>query len=109
MGGTVVVSGPPAESLLLCVQNHGEDGWFEVDRGQVGCHPATQAYTRLTRDARVDARHLAKELRRMFNGLGMSTEPAILDVLFGAPVPPLTRISLALRAGRALTGKRASR
>jgi len=106
MGGTVVVSGPPTEPLLLCVQNHGEDGWFEVDRGQQGCHPATQAYTRLTRDARVDARHLAKELRRTLVGLGMSAEPAILDILFGAPVPPLTRISLALRAGRHLSNTR---
>jgi hypothetical protein len=106
MGATVVVSGPPTESLLLCVQDHGADGWFEVDRGQEGHHPATQAYIRLTRDARVDARHLAKELRRAFSGVGMSPEPAVLDILFGAPVPPLTRIAFALRAGRAISGQR---
>lgn len=106
MGGTVIVSGPPTEPLLVCVQNHGEDGWFEVDRGHTGCHPATRAYVRLTQDARVDARHLAKDLRRSLAGLGMSLEPAVLDVLFGAPVPPLTRISLALRAGRHLSGSR---
>lgn len=105
-GGTVVVSGPPTEPLLVCLQNHGEDGWFQVDRGQEGCHPATRAYVRLTQDARVDARHLAKDLRRSLQGLGMSPEPAVLDVLFGAPVPPLTRISLALRAGRHLSGNR---
>lgn len=106
MGGTVIVSGPPTEPLLVCVQNHGEDGWFAVDRGHSGMHPATQAYMRLTQDARVDARHLAKELRRGLSGLGMSLEPAVLDVLFGAPVPPLTRISLALRTGRHLSGSR---
>lgn len=106
MGGTVVVSGPPTEPLLVCIQDHGEDGWFEVDRGQEGCHPATAAYVRLTTDARVDARHLAKQLRRAAQGLGMSTDPAVLDILFGAPAPPLTRISLALRAGRAISGQR---
>jgi len=106
MGATVVVSGPPADSLLLSVQDHGTDGWFEVDRGQDGVHPATRAYVRLTRDARVDARHLAKELRRALSGAGMSTEPAVLDLLFGAPVPPLTRVAFALRAGRAMTGQR---
>jgi hypothetical protein len=106
MGATVVVSGPPSDSLLLCVQDHGADGWFEVDRGQEGLHPATQAYVRLTRDARVDARHLAKELRRAFSGAGMAPEPAVLDILFGAPVPPLSRVAFALRAGRALSGQR---
>lgn len=106
MGGTVVVSGPPTEPLLVCVNDHGVDDWFEADRGHEGCHPATQAYVRLTRDARVDARHLAKEFRRALSSLGMSTETAVLDVLFGAPVPPLSRISLALRAGRALSGNR---
>ena len=106
MGGTVIVSGPPAEPLLVCVLDHGEDGWFNVDRGQAGCHPATQAYHRLANDARVDARHLAKEFRRALLALGLSLEPAILDILFGAPAPPLTRMSLALRAGRHLSGTR---
>ncbi|MFK7929977.1 MAG: hypothetical protein AB8H79_17420 [Myxococcota bacterium] len=106
MGATVVVSGPPTQPLLVCVNEQGLEGWFEVDRAHDGCHPATQAYVRLTRDARVDARHLAKEFRRALTSLGMSTETAVLDVLFGAPVPPLSRIPLALRAGRALSGSR---
>ena len=106
MGATVVVSGPPTESLLVCAQDDGTDGWFHVDRGQQGCHDATRAYVRLTTDARVDARHLAKELRRALQGLGMSADPAVLDVLFGAPMPPLSRIALALRAGRSLSGQR---
>jgi hypothetical protein len=106
MGATVVVSGPPSEPLLLCVQDHGVDGWFEADRGQEGLHPASQAYMRWTRDARVDARHLAKELRRGLSGLGVSVETVVLDMLFGAPVPPLTRVAFALRAGRAISGER---
>ncbi|TVQ93146.1 MAG: hypothetical protein EA397_05065 [Deltaproteobacteria bacterium] len=106
MGATVVVSGPPTEPLLLSVQNDGTDGWFEVDRGQEGVHPATQAYVRLTRDARVDARHLAKDLRRALTGAGMSVETLILDILFGAPIPPLSRVAFALRAGRAISGQR---
>ena len=36
----------------------------------------------------------------------MSPDPAILDVLFGAQVPTLTRLAVALRAGRALSGSR---
>lgn len=106
MGGTVVVSGPPDAPLLVCVQDRGIDGWFAVDRGQEGVHPATQAYVRLTRDARVDARHLAKELRRALTGVGMSVETAVLDLLFGAPIPALTRVAFALRAGRAMSGHR---
>jgi hypothetical protein len=106
MGATVVVSGPPTEPLLVCVRDHGTEGWFEVDRAQQGCHEATRAYVRLTTDARVDARHVAKEIRRAAQGLGMSTDPAVFDILFGAPVPPLSRISLALRTGRSLSGSR---
>jgi hypothetical protein len=106
MGATVVVSGPPTDPLLVCVRDNGEDGWFEVDRGQQGCHPATQAYVRLTTDARVEARHVAKEIRRALQAVGMSADPAVLDILFGAPVPALTRISFALRAGRSMSGQK---
>jgi hypothetical protein len=42
----------------------------------------------------------------MMATLGMSPDPAVLDVLFGAPVPPLLRLALALRAGRSLSGGR---
>ncbi len=105
-GATVVVPGPPDEALNLSLSANGVDGWFRVDRNGRGAHPATQAYVRLSRDARVPARKLAKDLRRLMEVLGMSTDPAILDVLFGAPTPPLTRLSVALRAGRALSGGR---
>ncbi|MFT7521051.1 MAG: hypothetical protein ACI9MC_003202 [Kiritimatiellia bacterium] len=106
MGGTIVVSGPPTEPLLVCAEGQGQADWFHVDRGQIGCHPATQAYVRLNQDPRVEAKHLAKEIRRAMLGVGMAPEPAVLDILFGAPLPPLTRLSLALRAGRTISDVR---
>jgi hypothetical protein len=106
VGGTVIVPGPPGKPLLVSATPHGVDGWFEVDRSGKGGHPATQAYVRLSRDPRVPARHLAKRLRSALETLGMSSDPAVLDVLFRAHVPPLTRVALALRAGRALSGTR---
>jgi hypothetical protein len=105
-GATVVVSGPPGQPVLVTVQPHGEGGWFEVDRTGAGSHPATQAFVRLSRDPRVEARHLGKEIRRGMESLGMSTDPAVLDVMFSANVPPLTRLAVALRAGRAMSGNR---
>ena len=105
-GATVVVPGPPGESLLVTVAPHGVGGWFVVDRTGHGAHPATRAYTRMSVDPRVPARKLAKDLRRTLESLGMAPEAAVLDVLFGAPVPPLLRLALALRAGRAMSGGR---
>lgn len=102
-GATVVLPGPPGAPVLATVTPHGVGGWFEVDRQGKGCHPATQAYVRLSRDPRVPARKLGKRLRRAMKVLGLSTDPAVLDVLFGAQVPPLTRLSVALRAGRAIS------
>ena len=106
VGGTVIVPGPPGSPLLMSATPHGVDGWFEVDRSGRGTHPATAAWVRLSRDPRVPARKLSKSIRRALDLLGMSPEPAVLDVLFGADAPPLTRIALALRAGRAMSGKR---
>jgi hypothetical protein len=105
-GGAVVVPGPPGQPLLVSFHNHGTEGWFRVDREGAGQHPGTQAFARLSRDPRVPARRVGKDLRRAMEALGMSPEPAVLDVLFGAPLPPLTRLSLALRAGRAMSGGR---
>jgi hypothetical protein len=91
---------------MVTVHPHGISGWFFVDRSGNGHHPATQAFVRLSRDPRQGARELGRELRRMMEGLGLSTDPAVLDVLFGADVPPLTRLAVGLRAGRALAGGR---
>ena len=105
-GATVVVPGPPGAPVMVTVHPHGVSGWFYVDRSGNGHHPATQAYVRLTRDPRPGARELARSLRKALDVLGCSTDPAVLDVLFGPDVPPLTRLAVALRAGRAMTGGR---
>lgn len=105
-GALVVVPGPPGKPLLTTATPHGVGGWFEVTRTGEGCHPATRAYVRLCNDARVPARKIGKDLRRVLGALGVAPEPGVLDVLFGAQVPPLTRLSLALRAGRSLSGGR---
>lgn len=107
-GAVVVVPGAPDAELMVSMSTNGTGDWFTVDRSGGGRHPATQAYVRLSRDPRVPARHLAKELRRGMESVGMHAEPAVLDLLFGAPSDPLTRLSVALRAGRAMSGARGS-
>lgn len=106
VGATMVVSGPPSEPLMVSVHPHGESGWFFVDRSGVGHHPATQAFVRLAADSRPEARALGKTLRRAMEVLGLSTDPAVLDVLFGADVPPLSRLAVGLRTGRVFSGGR---
>jgi hypothetical protein len=105
-GATVVIPGPASAPLMVSVHPHGETGWFFVDRVGAGFHPATQAFVRLQRDPRPAARELAKLLRQAMDSLGLSSETAVLDVLFGADVAPLTRIAIGLRAGRAISGVR---
>jgi hypothetical protein len=105
-GATVVVPGPPGEPLLVTVHPHGVSGWFEVDRSGEGAHPASQAFVRLSRDPRPRARALGLKLRRSMEALGLSRDPAVLDVLFSAQVPPLTRLAVGLRTGRAMSGDR---
>lgn len=105
-GATVVVPGPPSAPVMVTVQPHGTGGWFLVDRTGQGVHPATHAFVRLSRDPRPAARELGRSLRKLMGALGMSADVAVLDVLFGAPVPPLLRLALALRTGRSLAGGR---
>ncbi|MEQ1566157.1 MAG: hypothetical protein ABMA64_11005 [Myxococcota bacterium] len=105
-GALVVVPGPPGRPVMVTVHPHGESGWFYVDRSGNGHHPATQAFVRLSRDPRPQARELGREIRRGMEALGMSTDPAVLDVLFGADVPATVRLALGLRTGRAMAGGR---
>ena len=60
---------------------------------------------RFCRDKRPVARRQSRKLRDLMRALGLPAEPALLDFLFSAPEPPLTRIALGLRAGRAITGE----
>jgi len=105
-GATVVIPGPPAENLRATLQPHGIGGWFRVCRAGVGFHPGARAYGLLGSGETEDVRNLGRDLRALLGHLGSSTDPAVLDILFGAPVPPLLRLAVALRAGRALTGGR---
>ncbi len=105
-GALVVVPGPAGTPLAVSLTPDGRGDWFLVDRSGEGVHPATRAFVRYRRDPRSAVRHQVRAFLHAADVLGFAAEPAILDVLFGAPVPPLTRIALALRAGRALTGER---
>lgn len=103
-GSAVIVPGPASEPLAVCLASDGLGPWFLIDRCGRGQHPATAAFVALCRDPRPAARAAAVALRRALGTLGSSDEPAVLDLLFGAPAPPLTRITLALRAGRVMRG-----
>jgi len=103
-GPLVIVPGPATDSLAISLEDGGADHWFLVDRAGGGSHPATQAFVRLCRDRQTDARTLGRQLRGALSALGCTPEPALLDLLFGSPVSPLERLSLGLRAGRAMTG-----
>lgn len=105
-GATVVMPGPPGTPVRVTLTPHGVDGWFCVDRSGHGVHPATQAFVRMSQDSRPEARALGREVRKAMEALGMAADPAVLDVLFGAPVPPLLRLAVVLRAGRAISGGR---
>ena len=102
-GALVVVPGPAVDPVLVCLEPDGNGPWFEVDSRGEGVHRAPQAFVSLAKDQRAEARHAVRLLRRFFSTLGVPPEPAVLDLLFGAPCPPLTRLALALRAGRAMT------
>ncbi|MCB9778141.1 MAG: hypothetical protein H6742_06230 [Alphaproteobacteria bacterium] len=102
-GAVVIVPGPAAEPLAVSLSEDGTDDWFLVDRAGDGVHPATRAFVQLCRSRKPTQRALARELRDALGALGCPAEPALFDVLFGAPVPPLVRLSVALRAGQAMT------
>lgn len=105
-GALVVVPGPGEAPLAMSLSPEGRGAWFEVARTGAGAHPATRAlYAVLAADT-ADARRLSRQFRAGVERLGAAVEPAVLDLLFGAPVAPLSRLALALRAGRSLTGQR---
>ena len=105
-GATVIVPGPREEPLAISLSNGGSSEWFLVDRMGQGLHPATQALVALRRDPRTRARWLGQQIVRGIELLGGTPDVAVLDLLFGAPVAPLTRLSVALRAARLMSGTR---
>lgn len=103
-GALVIVPGPATEPLAVCLDEGGVGEWFLADRAGSGCHEHTVRFVSLCRESRPGLRELGRQLRRAFQALGCAPEPAVLDLLFAAPVPPLLRLGLALRAGRAMSG-----
>ncbi len=104
-GPLVAVPGPATDPMLMCLAEGGAGEWFEIDASGEGSHPATQAYVALAREPSILARQTTRQFHRLLHALGLPGEPAVLDLLFNAPSPPLTRLMLALRAGRAMTGE----
>lgn len=102
-GALVIVPGAPSAPLATTLAPAGRGEWFTVDRGGAGQHPATQAFVRLCRDRRPVARDLARRMRGLFELLGCPPEPALLDMLFQGDAPMLTRVGVALRAGRSIS------
>jgi hypothetical protein len=100
----VMMPGPATDPLAVSLTPGGISDWFCVDRNGVGIHASTRAFVRLCRNPELDALNLGRVLRRALAATGCPPEPALLDILFGAPLPPLERLSVALRAGRAMTG-----
>lgn len=105
-GALVIVPGPSMSPLATSLSSDGLQGWFEVDRTGAGHHVATQQFVHLCRSRDAEHREQGRLLRRALAVLGCSTEPALFDLLFSAPVPPLMRLAIALRAGRAMSGGR---
>jgi len=103
-GPLVIVPGPAIDPLATSLEDGGQDGWFLLDRAGEGRHPSTQAFVRLCQAKTAEARTLGRLLRGGLHALGCTSEPALLDILFSSPVPPLERFSVGLRAGRAMTG-----
>lgn len=105
-GALVIVPGPAARPLAATLADGGEGGWFHIDRSGSGLHPAAKQFVTLCREKDPARRELGRLLRVAMAALGCSAEPAILDLMFAAPAPPLMRLAVALRAGRAMSGGR---
>ena len=100
----VCVGGPATDGLVMSLEQDGLTDWFELDRSGRGMHPSSQAVIKLCRHANPEGQNLGRVLRSALGAVGCPAEPALLDLLFGAPVDPLERIALTLNAGRAMTG-----
>ena len=100
----VCVGGQSTRPLVVSLVEGGITDWFELDRSGAGLHPSSKAVVRLCRHPEAEGKNLGRVLRGALTALGCPAEPALLDLLFGAPLDPLERLALALRAGRTMTG-----
>lgn len=105
-GALVVVPGPRAAPLAMSLSVDGRGAWFEVARSGEGTHAATRALWALAEHGESGPRELGRRVMAGFARLGVPQEPALFDLLFGAPAAPLVRVAVALRAGRTLSGER---
>jgi hypothetical protein len=85
------------------MEEAGLEGWFVVDRSGAGFHESTQAVIALCRHPEPEGQNLGRVLRNALAAVGCPAEPALLDLLFGAPLDPLHRLALALRVGREMS------
>lgn len=104
-GALIIVPGPPTSPLAVSHSQNGAEGWFLVDRSGGGLHPATRQFVSLCRMRSAQGRELGRQMRVALSALGCSPEPAVLDLLLASPAPPTVRLALALRAGRAMSGR----
>ena len=101
----VCIGGPAKHPLALSLVAEGITDWFEIDRNGDGLQPSTRAVIGLCRHESQEGQNLGRELRGALAAFGCPAEPALLDILFGAPLDPLERIGFALSAGRGMTGR----
>lgn len=104
-GALIIVPGPPTNPLAVSHSKNGTEGWFLIDRSGGGLHPATRQFVSLCRQRSTQGRELGRQMRVALSVLGCSPEPAVLDLLFASPAAPTVRLALALRAGRAMSGR----
>ena len=100
----VCVPGPASHPLALTMEEAGLDEWFAIDRSGAGSHASTRAVIGLCRHPEPEGQNLGRVLRNALAAVGCPAEPALLDLLFGAPLNPLHRLAMALRVGREMTG-----
>ena len=100
----VCVPGPASDGLALSLVDAGLDEWFVVDRDGTGSNESSQAVISLCRHPEAEGQNLGRVLRNALGAVGCPAEPALLDLLFGAPSDPLHRLAFALRVGREMTG-----
>lgn len=103
-GGLVIVPGPAAAPLAVSLSGDGTGDWFRVDRAGDGQNPPSRAFVALCRSPDRQLRSLGRELCDALASVGCPPEPALIDLLCSSPAPPLLRVTLALRAGQAMTG-----